>query len=127
MTADQAATAWGDLAHWIAEVLVPWYQITRDELPNCWAMHRPAVVELSWLRSAHIEAFASNTAAHHADHSSSHSATSSFVAVNQTCNSRLGVRPPIAHLSLSEPGRSWWSDTGLRPSAMDAAQPTSLV
>jgi hypothetical protein len=66
MTAEQAATAWGDLAHWIADVLVPWYQITREELPDCWAMHRPAVVELSWLRSAHIEAFAPNTAAHHA-------------------------------------------------------------
>lgn len=66
MTADQAAIAWENLAHWIAHILVPWYHITRDELPDCWAMHRPAIVELSWLRSAHIEAFAPNTAAHHA-------------------------------------------------------------
>jgi hypothetical protein len=27
------------LAQWIAEVLVPWYEITRDELPDCRPLH----------------------------------------------------------------------------------------
>ncbi|MFC5947467.1 hypothetical protein ACFQH9_04155 [Pseudonocardia lutea] len=45
------------LGRWIAEVFVPWYEITRDELPDCWPLHRPALVELSWLRSAHAQAY----------------------------------------------------------------------
>jgi hypothetical protein len=57
MNIDQAAAAWDDLADWIADTLVPWYEITRDQLPDCWALHRPAVAHLSWLhhnyRAAH--------------------------------------------------------------------------
>jgi hypothetical protein len=53
MTPDHAATVWQDLAHWIDDVPIPWFQITPEELPDCWAMHPPAMMELSWLRSAH--------------------------------------------------------------------------
>jgi hypothetical protein len=49
MNADQAATAWNQLADWIADTLVPWYEITRDQLPDCWALHRPALLHLNWL------------------------------------------------------------------------------
>jgi hypothetical protein len=62
--ADQAATAWTALANWIAEVLVPWYQLTREDLPDCWALHKPVVVELSWLHTAHLEAFQPGAAAY---------------------------------------------------------------
>jgi hypothetical protein len=54
------------LATWIAEVLVPWYEITREQLPDCWALHRPAVRELSWLRITYLEAFTSTAATHQA-------------------------------------------------------------
>ncbi|NMH95715.1 hypothetical protein HF519_30160, partial [Pseudonocardia bannensis] len=62
LTAEQARAQWPILAQWIAEVLVPWYEITRDELPDCWALHRPALVELSWLRSAHVQAYLRSSA-----------------------------------------------------------------
>lgn len=66
LTADQATDAWENLATWIAHVLVPWYETTRDELPDCWPLHRPAVMELSWLHTTHTEAFTPGAAAHHA-------------------------------------------------------------
>jgi hypothetical protein len=53
MTAEQAAAEWDTLADWIAHTLVPWYEITRDQLPDCWPRHRPAVMELSWLHHTH--------------------------------------------------------------------------
>jgi hypothetical protein len=56
MTFDQAAAAWATLAHWISDTLVPWYEITRDQLPDCWALHRPAVLHLSWLRQTYQDA-----------------------------------------------------------------------
>jgi hypothetical protein len=66
LTADQATVEWEKLAIWIADVLVPWYEITREQLPDCWALHRPALLELSWLHATHQEAFTPNAAAHHA-------------------------------------------------------------
>jgi hypothetical protein len=39
LTAEQAREQWPILAQWIAEVLVPWYEITRDELPDCRPLH----------------------------------------------------------------------------------------
>jgi hypothetical protein len=57
MDVETARAEWPKLARWIAEVFVPWYEITRDELPDCWALHRPVVVELSWLATAHRQAY----------------------------------------------------------------------
>lgn len=57
LTAEEAEKQWPVLAQWVGEVLVPWYELTRDELPDCWPLHRPALVELSWLRSAHVQAY----------------------------------------------------------------------
>jgi len=57
LSAAQAGAQWPILADWIAEVLVPGYELTRAQLPDCWALHPPAVIELSWLRSAHIHAY----------------------------------------------------------------------
>ena len=38
-------------------MLVPRYELTRDELPDCWALHPPVVAELSWLRTAYVQAY----------------------------------------------------------------------
>lgn len=57
LTEEQAAAQWPILARWVGEVLVPRYEVTRDELPDCWALHPPVVVELSWLRTAHVAAY----------------------------------------------------------------------
>jgi hypothetical protein len=57
LTEDQAAAQWPILARWVGEVLVARYELTRDELPDCWALHLPVVAELSWLRTAYVEAY----------------------------------------------------------------------
>ena len=57
LTEEQAAVQWPILARWVGEVLVPHYELTRDELPDCWALHPPAVAEMSWLRTAHVQAY----------------------------------------------------------------------
>ncbi len=58
LTAEQAATVWTELADWIEHVLIGWYGLTRAQLPDCWALHRPAVLELTWLHSTYREAHA---------------------------------------------------------------------
>ncbi|MBW0106164.1 hypothetical protein I4I78_27410, partial [Pseudonocardia sp. KRD-291] len=60
LTVDEAAAAWDQLGRWVAETFVPWYEITRELLPDCWPLHRPAVLELSWLRTCYVEAFTSD-------------------------------------------------------------------
>ena len=61
LTAEQAAVQWPVLARWVGEVLVARYEVTRDELPDCWALHLPVVAELSWLRTAYVEAYLSRS------------------------------------------------------------------
>ena len=56
MNVEQAEVAWKTLADWIADTLVPWYEITRDQLPDCWALHRPAVIQLAWLHHTYRHA-----------------------------------------------------------------------
>lgn len=53
-----AAAEWEALAEWVASTLGPWYELTRGELPDCWAWHRPAVIELVWLRRCYVAAHA---------------------------------------------------------------------
>lgn len=64
MTAEDAAAAWEALADWIADTLVPWYGITRGQLPDCWARHPPVVAELSWLHHTHHAAHQPGAPAH---------------------------------------------------------------
>jgi hypothetical protein len=58
LSAEAAAKEWEALAEWVAEVLGPFYEITREQLPDCWALHRPAVIELVWLRRSWAAAHA---------------------------------------------------------------------
>jgi hypothetical protein len=61
LTEEQAAAQWPILARWVGEVLVPRYELTRDDLPDCWALHPPAVAELSWLHTAYVQAYLSRS------------------------------------------------------------------
>jgi hypothetical protein len=61
LTEQQAAAQWPILARWVGEVLVPRYELTRDDLPDCWALHPPVVAELSWLRTAYVQAHLSRS------------------------------------------------------------------
>ena len=56
LTVEEAATVWAQLADWIERVLVGWYGITRAQLPDCWALHRPVLLELTWLHTTYREA-----------------------------------------------------------------------
>ena len=56
----QAAGEWSRLAEWLDDVFVPWIEITRGELPDCWALHRTAVIQLSWLRTTQLQAYSHN-------------------------------------------------------------------
>jgi hypothetical protein len=56
LSEEQAAEQWPILARWVGEILVPRYELTRNELPDCWALHPPVVAELSWLRAAYVQA-----------------------------------------------------------------------
>lgn len=63
LTAEEAAVAWESLGHWVGAVLGPWYGVTRGQLPDCWALHRRAVLELSWLRTSYVVAYSSKASA----------------------------------------------------------------
>jgi hypothetical protein len=57
LPAEDAEREWDKLGHWVHEVLGGWYEITRAQLPDCWALHRPAFLHVSWLRTSHVEAY----------------------------------------------------------------------
>lgn len=61
LSVEEARDQWPALARWIGEVFVPVYGVTRNELPDCWPLHFTAVVELSWLRSAHVQSYLPGT------------------------------------------------------------------
>ena len=57
LSVDAAAHEWDRLARWIDEVFVPWGEISRDQLPDCWALHRTMLTQLSWLHISHLHAY----------------------------------------------------------------------
>lgn len=63
LSAADAATAWQALGDWVADRLCGSYQLTRVQLPDCWAVHPRAVLELAGLRTMYLVA-----AAHAARH-----------------------------------------------------------
>ena len=56
LTVDEAAAVWAQLADWTETVLVGWYRLTRAQLPDCWALHRPVLLQLTWLHTTYREA-----------------------------------------------------------------------
>jgi hypothetical protein len=56
LSADDATAEWQALGDWVAHVLGPFYELTRAQLPDCWPLHRPAVLELVWLRRVYVAA-----------------------------------------------------------------------
>lgn len=61
LPAETAELEWPKLGEWVHEVLGGWYLVTRAQLPDCWALHRPAFLQVAWLRSSHIEAYLSRS------------------------------------------------------------------
>lgn len=57
LSVEEADQRWGELANWISDVLVDGYRITRAQLPDCWAMHRPAVIHLCWMQASYEAAY----------------------------------------------------------------------
>ncbi|MFC5211981.1 hypothetical protein ACFPM0_37395 [Pseudonocardia sulfidoxydans] len=57
MTADAAQQEWVALGDWVHHVLAGWYQIARAQLPDCWALHRPAFLQVAWLHTSHTQAY----------------------------------------------------------------------
>jgi len=56
LSAGAAAVEWQALGDWVAYVLGPFYELTRAQLPDCWPLHRPVVLELVWLRRVYVAA-----------------------------------------------------------------------
>ena len=56
LSAKQADREWDKLAQWADEVL-PYYEITRGQLPDCWPLHWPALLQVSWMRTLRVEAY----------------------------------------------------------------------
>jgi hypothetical protein len=61
LSAEDAEQQWERLGCWVHEVLGGWYEITREQLPDCWALHRPALVQVSWLWISYIQAYLSDS------------------------------------------------------------------
>uniref|UniRef100_UPI0037CC62B4 hypothetical protein n=1 Tax=Amycolatopsis benzoatilytica TaxID=346045 RepID=UPI0037CC62B4 len=57
LSAADAEKEWPKLGDWVHEILSGWYLVTREKLPDCWALHRPAFLQVAWLRSSGIEAY----------------------------------------------------------------------
>jgi hypothetical protein len=63
LSAAPAAPEWQALGAWVARVFGPFYGITGGQLPDCWALHPPAVLELMWLRRTYVAAHGTKAAA----------------------------------------------------------------
>ncbi len=61
LPAETAELEWPKLGQWVHDVLGGWYLVTRGQLPDCWALHRPAMLQVAWLRSSHVEAYLSRS------------------------------------------------------------------
>lgn len=58
-TLDRAAAidAWERLQAWLGDVLCPVYELTREDLPDCWTRHPAMRNELSWLHTCWSQAY----------------------------------------------------------------------
>uniref|UniRef100_UPI003F490768 hypothetical protein n=1 Tax=Promicromonospora sp. CA-289581 TaxID=3240013 RepID=UPI003F490768 len=54
---DEAEERWREISYWVENVLVAGYNLSRKQLPDCWPMHRTAMVHLSWLYAAYRQAY----------------------------------------------------------------------
>jgi hypothetical protein len=62
LTVDEADEAWKELGKFVANTLGYWYEITRRQLPDCWPLHRPALLQVWWLRLTYVAAHEGTTA-----------------------------------------------------------------
>lgn len=54
---EEAEERWREIAYWVEHVLVGGYNLSRRQLPDCWPMHRTAMVHLSWLYASYRQAY----------------------------------------------------------------------
>lgn len=54
---DEAEERWREIAYWVENVLVAGYNLSRGQLPDCWPMHRTAMVHLSWMFANYRQAY----------------------------------------------------------------------
>lgn len=57
LSADEAATAWDELARWFETIAVPTLAPTARDIPPCWPMHTWGRETLSWLHHTHQQAY----------------------------------------------------------------------
>ncbi|MBN9739425.1 MULTISPECIES: hypothetical protein [unclassified Pseudonocardia] len=57
LTAEEAVTAWDELARWVETVAIPTLEPTAREIPPCWPMHSWGRETMSWLHHAHRQAY----------------------------------------------------------------------
>lgn len=112
LTAEQAAIVWTELADWIEAVLVGWYRLTRAQLPDCWALHRPAVLELTWLHTTYREAHTPGARATLAADWHSRWRPAALAAIADATGPTLGTRD-----SGCRPGHHHDPDSPLPPGA----------
>lgn len=56
LSVQDAEEAWDALATWVHTTLGYWYEISRAQLPDCWPVHRPALLQVWWLRLTYLTA-----------------------------------------------------------------------
>lgn len=57
-----AEEEWEALGKWVHTTLGYWYEVTRGQLPDCWPLHRPAFLQVWWLRLTYDDAHTGNRA-----------------------------------------------------------------
>ncbi|MBW4722416.1 hypothetical protein [Saccharothrix obliqua] len=62
LTADEAAEAWDQLGQWVHTTMGYWFEVTRKQLPDCWPLHRSALLQLWALRLMYEDAHTSGRA-----------------------------------------------------------------
>ncbi len=56
LTTAVAEEEWEALGKWVHTTLGYWYEVTRGQLPDCWPLHRPAFLQVWWLRLSYDDA-----------------------------------------------------------------------
>ena len=127
LTAEQAVEEWTRLATWVADVLGPWYEVSRGHLPDCWALHPPVVRYLSALHTAYVAAYSgpAASAAAVADWQSRW-LPNSLGAIFGHMDPRDRVCAPGRHDGAGPDGAAVFTETGFRMTGHPTRPATEL-
>lgn len=62
LSTEVAEEEWEALGKWVHTTLGYWFEVTRGQLPDCWPLHRPAFLQVWWLRLTYDDAHTGNRA-----------------------------------------------------------------